>query len=168
MIFHSFSSSLSIRDELVESSSDSCNILPETVTVHQPQGMITVLGHTIECGRMERLRLCVSYNPRHEAGSGRRYRMRVAWNKSTLDTHPESSDFHRRYAMLDGWEPLAWEEAQRISSHCLITRKSRRVRAAPVQPSRPGAGSFEIQNLVVACQPMSGSTHVSACISPDH
>jgi hypothetical protein len=32
MIFHSFSSSLSIRDELVESSSDSCNILPETVT----------------------------------------------------------------------------------------------------------------------------------------
>jgi hypothetical protein len=34
MIFHSFSSSLSIRDELVESSSDSCNILPETVTVN--------------------------------------------------------------------------------------------------------------------------------------
>jgi hypothetical protein len=33
MIFHSFSSSLSIRDELVESSSDSCNILPETVTI---------------------------------------------------------------------------------------------------------------------------------------
>jgi DNA-binding transcriptional MocR family regulator len=32
MIFHSFSSSLSIQDELVESSSDSCNILPETVT----------------------------------------------------------------------------------------------------------------------------------------
>jgi hypothetical protein len=32
MIFYSFSSSLSIRDELVESSSDSCNILPETVT----------------------------------------------------------------------------------------------------------------------------------------
>jgi hypothetical protein len=31
-IFHSFSSSISIRDELVESSSDSCNILPETVT----------------------------------------------------------------------------------------------------------------------------------------
>jgi hypothetical protein len=33
MIFHSFSSSLSIQDELVESSSDSCNILPETVTL---------------------------------------------------------------------------------------------------------------------------------------
>jgi sarcosine oxidase/L-pipecolate oxidase len=34
MIFHSSSSSLSIRDELVESSSDSCNILPETVTLY--------------------------------------------------------------------------------------------------------------------------------------
>jgi hypothetical protein len=36
MIFQSFSSSLSIRDELVESSSDSCNILPETVTHNTP------------------------------------------------------------------------------------------------------------------------------------